>query len=329
MPELFGDVVLGVGLKTRLGSHHPRAAAAVVTPASTTTASIGADLDADYEIGSISKGVTGLLYTDALERGEVGPDSTLGDLLPLGDSPVAQVTLASLATHRSGLPGLPRSAHPLKRTWGLWRHGTNPYGETLDQLMKQAQTVRLGSPKPKYSNFGFELLGHAVAAAASVPYADLVKARIAEPLGLEDFYIPTRPGDLRDGALPGVSRHGHRREPWTGEAIGPAGGIRSTVGDLATLALSLLNGTAPGVAALDPVAPFTRRSTLIGSAWITLEHKGREITWHSGGTGGFRAWLGVDREARTAVVLLSAVSRSVNATGFAMLSDYAAAARTT
>ena len=57
-------------------------------------ASLGASLDADFEIGSVSKGITGLLYADACSRGEVGPDSTLGELLPLGDCPAAG--LASL-----------------------------------------------------------------------------------------------------------------------------------------------------------------------------------------------------------------------------------------
>jgi CubicO group peptidase (beta-lactamase class C family) len=69
-----------------------------------------ARLDADFEIGSISKGVTGLLYAVTLERGEIGPSTTLGELLPLGDVPAAGVTLASVSTHHSGLPRLPASA---------------------------------------------------------------------------------------------------------------------------------------------------------------------------------------------------------------------------
>ncbi|AXB42155.1 hypothetical protein [Amycolatopsis albispora] len=41
---------------------------------------MGAGLDADFEIGSVSKGITGLLYADSLERGEVTPSTTLGEL---------------------------------------------------------------------------------------------------------------------------------------------------------------------------------------------------------------------------------------------------------
>jgi CubicO group peptidase (beta-lactamase class C family) len=312
------DADLTERLRTLLGPRHPVAGAAVVTPAGTRTAMLGAAEDADFEIGSISKGVTGLLYAQALERGEVTPETTLGELLPLGSAPAAAVTLATLSTHRSGLPRLPASAQPWRRTVALWRRGTNPYGESLAELLEQARTAPVGRPKPAYSNFGFELLGHALAAAASTTYRDLVRERIADPLGLATFYAPRDATELRPTALPGRSRSGKPREPWTGEAIAPAGGLRATVGDMATLTAALLDGSAPGAAALDPVADFSR-AVRIGAAWITMAVDGRPVTWHNGGTGGFRSWLGLDRAAGTGVVVLSATGASVDRAGFRLL----------
>jgi CubicO group peptidase (beta-lactamase class C family) len=297
----------------------PITAIATVTPRGTEVSVEGADDDADFEIGSISKGVTGLLYADALARGEVRPATTLGELLPLGDVPVAGVTLASLSTHRSGLPRLPKSAQPWRRTFALWRHGTNPYGESLDELLDQARgVVPAASPRPGYSNFGFELLGHAVAAGAGMPYAELVRRRLTEPLGLGACYVPATAAELGPGALVGRSRSGRPREPWTGEAIGPAGGIRATITAMARLTTALLDGSAPGTAALDPVADLSGR-VRIGAAWIVLQGKGRSVTWHNGGTGGFRSWLGLDRAAGTGVVVLSATTRSVDRRGFESL----------
>ena len=121
MSAVFGDEQLAARAAGLLGSRHPRFAVATVTATTTTVASRGAELGADFEIASISKGLTGLLYADALARGEIRRDSTLGELLPLAGTPVAGVTLDSLSTHRSGLPGLPRSARPLRRTIALWR----------------------------------------------------------------------------------------------------------------------------------------------------------------------------------------------------------------
>ncbi|MGH8774337.1 MAG: serine hydrolase [Jiangellaceae bacterium] len=127
MTATHGDDQLANRLHELLGSRHPVAAAAVLSPAGVTVAGVGASLDADFEIGSISKGITRLLYVDALERGEIGADTTLGDLLQLGDVPAAGVTLASLSTHRSGLPRLPRSAAPSRRTLALWPLGLDVF----------------------------------------------------------------------------------------------------------------------------------------------------------------------------------------------------------
>jgi CubicO group peptidase (beta-lactamase class C family) len=324
---IHGDDQLAAKLGEQLGPRHPLAAAAVVSPLGTAVAGLGAAPDADFEIGSLSKGVTGLLYADALARGEVTPDTPLGEFLPLGEAPASRVTLHSLATHRSGLPRTPASVHPLRRTIALWRHGTNPYGGDLAQLLTQARDVPLGKPRPRYSNLGFELLGHALAHAAATTYADLLRQRLTTPLSLDHFYAPATAARLRPGALTGTSRRGRPRQPWTGEALAPAGGIRASITAMARLAVALLDGTAPGVAALDPAAPFGTGGARIGAAWITIELNGRPITWHNGGTGGFRSWLGLDREAATGVVILSANAASVDRHGFALLAEYASLSR--
>jgi CubicO group peptidase (beta-lactamase class C family) len=313
----FGDAGLAAQLEKALGRRGRPAAAATVSTDGHLVASVNAPLEADYEIGSVSKGLTGLLYADAVTRGEVTPSSTLGDFLPLGGE-VAGVTLGALSTHTSGLPRLPAAAQPWKRTIELWRHGTNPYREHLNELLDQASTVKLSEPKPAYSNLGFELLGHAVAGAAGMRYSELVRARLTGPLGMESTYVPTEPGELRPTAVAGTSRGGRPRQPWTGEAVGPAGGIRSSISDLVTLVGALLDGSAPGITALDPVRDFTSR-TRIGAGWITIALRGHDITWHNGGTGGFRSWVGIDQAAGTGAVVLSAASLPTDGFGFRLL----------
>ncbi|WP_167138856.1 serine hydrolase domain-containing protein [Diaminobutyricimonas sp. TR449] len=318
MSELLVDAALTSSIKARLGSRHPVFAAAVVTGSGVRLASKGADLDADFELASISKAITGLLYADSVSRAEIRPEQALGEVLPLGGVPAAGVRLESLSRHRSGLPRLPSSAHPWRRSIALMRHGTNPYGENLEELLTQARQVRVGRPRPLYSNFGFELLGHALASAAGTTYAELVRERIARPLGLSSVNVPVAPEQLRPQALTGRNAKGRPREPWTGEAIGPAGGIRASITDMASLTTALLDGTAPGLPALDPVAPLGITGR-IGAAWITTKVAGREVTWHNGRSGGFASWLGLDRDASTGVVLLTATSASVDNAGMALL----------
>ncbi|MEJ1177968.1 MULTISPECIES: serine hydrolase domain-containing protein [unclassified Pseudarthrobacter] len=309
------------GLLGELRRSHPRLAIATVLRGETTTTVTGVQPEADFEIGSISKAITGLLYTDACGRGEVLPSSTLAELLPLGDCPAGQLTLASISTHSSGLPRLPRYADMWKRSYALWRHGRNPYGEDLAELLAQARTVRLKSLRPRYSNLGFELLGHAVAAGAGLTFKELVAERLSTALGLTATYVPATESELGPQALTGTNRKGRRQDPWLGEALGPAGGIRSTITDMAALARALLDGSAPGLGALEPVATFAGPAARIGAAWMTLEAKGRTVTWHNGGTGGFSSWIGLDREAGSAAVLLSATTGSMDRHGFRILAQ--------
>jgi len=317
--------VLEATLRTRLGSRHPRFAGAVIAGGETTIVIRGVAPESDFEIGSISKAITGLLYADACGRGEIAPATPLGELLPLGNCAAAGVSLGSLSRHASGLPRLapaaPGSASMLRRTASLVLQGDNPYGESLAELLEQARAVRRLGTRPRYSNLGYELLGHAVAAGAGTGYRELVAARLSGPLALDSVYMPATPGELRPGALTGTSRGGRPRQPWTGEALAPAGGIRASIQDLARLARALLDGTAPGMAALDPVAKFGGPAVRIGAAWLTLDAKGRRVTWHNGGTGGFSSWIGLDREANAGVVLLTATAAPVDQPGFELLRE--------
>lgn len=317
MTDVQGDPALAADLRAALGRRHPVAAVARVHENGTRVAAIGADVTADFEIGSVSKAVTGLLYADAMDRGEIDGTTVLADLLPLSGTSVGAIRLTSLSTHRSGLPRLPTGSQPLRRTIDLWRHGSNPYGEDVATLVEQAARTRVGSPTPRYSNLGFELLGHALGLAAGLDYPTLVRRRLAEPLRLSTLYAPATPEDLRLTSLAGRSHSGRPRAPWTGAAVAPAGGLRASIEDMATLARAVLTGDAPGTTALDPVSQYTRR-VAIGAGWITVDRGDGQITWHNGGTGGFRSWIGVDRVRGTGLVLLTATAAPIDRHAFHM-----------
>ena len=194
----LGDHVWGVG---------------VVTPDETHVVRNRLAEDGDVEVGSITKGVTGLLYVDAVGRGEVTPDDRLDRHLPLAGSPAGEVTLGALSRHASGLPRLPVVPDVLRRTWRMVRHQENPYGDSLETLLAHTRVTKVGRPRPAYSNLGFELLGHAIAAAARTSYAGLVEHRVAGPLGLGSWYVPATPAQLRPSAVHGTTRRGRPSAP--------------------------------------------------------------------------------------------------------------------
>ncbi len=293
-------------------------AIALLTPDGERLLTYGCSTDADFEIGSVTKGVTGLLYVDALERGEVTADTRLADLLPLAGSAAGGIRLSDLATHRSGLPRV-LGEDLLRRGLDLILIGTNPYAAPVTELYDCARTAKLRPGRARYSNAGFQLLGHALAAATRGAYPDLVRDRIAVPLGLAPWYLPQDPSQLLPGSLAGYSGN-RERQPWTGASVAPAGGLRASIAAMARFARALLDGTAAGAAALDPVEEFAGPAVRIGAAWLTTDRRERGLlTWHNGGTGGFRSFLGLRREAGFGVVVLGASTRAVDGLAIAAL----------
>lgn len=278
-------------------------------------AHFGASGDVEYEIGSLSKTVTAALLAEAIERGEATEATRLGELLDLGDSPAAGVTLGELATHTSGLPRVGTTPASFIRGVIAALRGTDPYGESLEELEGQARAAGLGEREWAYSNLGFALLGQALAAAAGIDYPELAQERVFGPLGMAGSSAPTSPAELSPEAPRGYTASGRPAGPWTLGAYAPAGSIRSTSADLVLFARALLDGTAPGIEALRPRTPAGEEQR-IGYAWYTTEDG---IVWHNGMTGGFTSFLALDPASDRAVVVLSDTAVPMDALGIALL----------
>ena len=308
-------------IRARLHRRHDRVLIAARAGGQTRWAAYGVPDTADAEIGSVSKGLTGLLLHDAVARGEVTLSTSLGDLLARPEASYAPLSLGAVAAHRSGLPRLQPDGgdrSQLARTWGMWRRGENPYGDTVDELLTMAADAPVGKPRFQYSNLGFELLGAALSRAAGNCYPGVLRERVLEPLGMAGASAPARETDLSADALRGRSRRGREHAAWVGEAIAPAGGVRCTAADLAALLDGLVDGTAPGIEALEATAQ-AQGGSCIGAAWMTTSVRGRPVVWHNGRTGGFASWVGVDRAAGTGVAIVSATAASVDTAGFRAL----------
>jgi CubicO group peptidase (beta-lactamase class C family) len=315
-----GDAELAALAREVVGPGRPALAVAAVTAHGTRTAVLGAAPDARFEIGSITKGLTGLLFADMIARGEVTPTTAVGALLPVR-GPLAAVPLEQLATHRSGLPSVPGGAGAFVRGWWSTVTAGNPYPYSTPEILDAAARAPLDAPPGTYSNLGFAVLGHALAAAADRPYPQLLAERVLAPLGMAGAAVVAGPDGLGPHDITGETTGGRRADPWAGEGIAPAGSVRADVADTARLARALLVGDAPGIDATRPRTDFA--PDRIGWAWLSRPDPvtGRTVLWHNGGTGGFTSFLGVDRDAGVAVVVLSAVGAPDETTpaGFELL----------
>ncbi|MET7832029.1 serine hydrolase domain-containing protein [Micromonospora sediminicola] len=271
-----------------------------------------------FEIGSVGKPLTGMLLAHQVASGAVRPDDRLGTVLPGVTGPAGEVTLAELASHRSGLPRLPTGPSTWAGAWWTSLTAGNAYaGDDVDRVVADTAGLEPGDGRGavSYSNLGMSLLGQGLSARAGVGYPELVGRDVLRPLGMTATVVATGPDRLPAARAEGATAGGRSADAWVGAGYAPAGiGVWSTAEDLARLTAAMLAGTAPGVDAATPRfdAGGDRR---IGYGWFTSRYGDREIVWHNGGTGGFRAYVGYDRAAGRGVVVLGNTARDLDALG--------------
>jgi CubicO group peptidase (beta-lactamase class C family) len=313
-PVATGDPVLAPQLARLAGRRSRRAAAVTIdldAPVPVRSAFIRADAGTLFEAGSVTKALTGMVLADAIERGELSMESTAAELLPvLAPTRAGTLTVRELCTHTSGLPRLPTDVRTAARTLLLGVAGLDPYRGTAPSrvitLAGRQQLRRRG--RAAYSNLGAALLGQLLAGRAGCSFPDLLRARVLAPLGMSAAAVATS----QHKAAPGWSAAGWPRAPWLLDGYAPAGGVITTIGDLARLMTALLDRTAPGCGSLTPVpgVQTTRPGRRSGMFWmIDALPSGRAMIWHNGATGGYSAFLAIFPETRQAVAVLASVSR--------------------
>lgn len=280
-----------------------------------------------YEIGSITKTFTSLLLADGVVRGEWSLDDPVRALLPPGTvvptRDGAEITLAHLATHTSGLPNAPI---PLVRGSVEMLRGRDPYAAlTPDGLLAALAGATLsrtpGTGGVHYSNLGVGVLGQALAHATGTPYGALVEQRVCRPLGLVDTATHDRlTAEQRARLAPG--HHGRRRPaaPWPLDGLPGAGALRSSADDVLRYLTAQLE---PGSTPLTDAIRLTQQPRVegrqqIGLGWLR-NGAPDPLWWHNGGTGGYRSFAGFVPARRTAVVVLSNHARSVDPLGLRTL----------
>jgi CubicO group peptidase (beta-lactamase class C family) len=310
--ELEADLIALAGRRARI-----TAAALVDLNASPNTrfALIDAVPETRFEVGSITKGLTGMLLADAIDRGEVSLDTTIGDLRP-GDAETqfGSISLKELCTHTSGLPRMPRGLFTFVRGARFLLLGTHPYRRTTASgVLKVAARQRLSDRGQfRYSNLGGAVLGQLLALGAGADYAILMTERIFTPLAMTASVV----AGPQHTAPPGWSSIGLRRPPWTTKGgFAPAGGVISTPRDMARLAVGLLDGSAPGSSSLTPIEDVATagRNRASGMFWgIQLDpgSSNRRLIMHNGQTGGYSSFLGLAPHSGRAMIVLANVSRA-------------------
>ncbi|MGW3026903.1 serine hydrolase domain-containing protein [Streptomyces sp. NPDC001221] len=244
----------------------------VLSDAGPPEVSDGHAVDRYVEIGSVTKALTATVLSAMADDGTVELEDPVERWLPA--PPATGITLLNLAQHTSGLPRLPPR---------LGRR--DPYAAfdqaELLRLVRSLDTV--GQPhqgEEEYSNFGYAVLGAALAAAGGASYEELLRAYVLQPLGVSE--VTVHPPLERRLLAPGLL--GVRRRPWTMDgAILPAGGLWATPRAVADLVVKLL---------------VERKLGEPAPGWQTTG----PLWWHNGATRDASVFAGAIEDGRWAVV---------------------------
>jgi CubicO group peptidase (beta-lactamase class C family) len=196
--------------------------------------------DTRFQLASISKSVTGTMIAEMVGNGELSWDDPIVSVNPafrLADPYVTDhVTFRDLLSHRSGLP----------------EYGTddlqNEFRYSRQEIMDRLPYLGLpGAFRSSYaySNIGITIAGVTAAMKAGKPYEDLVAERIFIPAGM--YNTSARFQDFTASPDRVEPYPMHEGTPVAGPLMdddinSPAGGVSSTIQDMARYARMQANG---------------------------------------------------------------------------------------
>src|SRR6266516_3744730 len=270
--------------------------------------------DTVFEIGSVTKTFTNLLLQDMVERGEVKLDDPVAKYLPESVKVPArdgkQITLLNLATHTAGLPRDPSNLTPGR---GLPENAFADYNvEKLYAFLSSFALDREPGSKFEYSNVGMALLGHILALKTGTNYEALVVERICHPLKMNSTRITLTP-ELQARLARGHDKLGKRAPNWDFQVYDGAGGLRSSANDLLKYVSANLGLTPSSLTRLMEQTHVIRHKHTsdhgdTAMAWYDRGEgyqSGMELLGHAGGTGGYETFIGINKDRRRGVVVLS------------------------
>lgn len=248
-----------------------------------------------FEIGSISKSFVAIVVLQLAEEGKLDLNKPVTSYLPWLkiESKFSPFTTHHLLSHTSGLSGVPLLLRTAGTTLGVsFEPGTNWV----------------------YSNVGYDLLGFLIEAVDKKPFADAMRQRVFNPLGMNSS-SPIISNEIRERIAVGYAplqsdrpfpiRGKLGEAPWV-EVPEAAGSIAATASDMSSYLQMLLNtgaGAKGRVLSEKSFALFTKpviKSPFRGEdasyaygLWVS-ETKGHKLLRHTGGMVAFSSVMYAD-----------------------------------
>ena len=270
-----------------------------------------------YEIGSITKLFTATMLADLVVKGRIQLDDSIVHFLPdsVASNPALKgITFKNLANHTSGLPRMAEN-------WKLVPDydEKDPFAaydrKALFSYLKNYESLDEPGEAYAYSNLGYGILGELISIIGDKSYMDQLQEIILTPLQLQ--HTTVFPDVKKQQVLlHGVDQEGNSTPMWHWQAMVGAGGLKSTIRDLASFAVEQFkmpeNDLQKAMALTRQFTVFTPENMDIGLAWrISMIEDGIIYLHHTGATGGSNSFIGLSPDTKTVVIVLSNASESV------------------
>ena len=277
--------------------------------------------DTIFAIGSSTKAFTTMAMGILVEEGKLAWDEPVSKYLPkfaLKDEVAGErMTPRDLVTHRSGLP-----RHDL-----VWYNAKLSRADLVARLpfIEPNEDFR---EKFQYQNLMFLTAGHLTAEVAAMPWEDVLRTRILNPLGMKNSNFAVSESQKgRDYATPYTLKDKTALDiPFRViDTMGPAGSINSSVNEMAKwVQLHTSGGMINGKQIVAPrqIQDMHRPQMVIqtfpglfddpeiqqpsyGLGWFIESYRGRKRVHHGGNIDGFSAMVSLLPDEGIGVVVLS------------------------
>lgn len=267
--------------------------------------------EAIFEIGSITKVFTSVLFSKQVQKKNLALDDKMLSLFPFatnnGTDEGKEITLKMLANHTSGLSKIPQNMFSQ-----MLANQQNPYKNyTIELLEDYYKNWMVIENKPNtvnsYSNLGAGTLGYLLTLNAKKTYEELLQRDVFMPLRMTSS---TTLRSIIDETrlVKGLNPDGSVTSNWDfTDALVGAGGIKSNAVDMEKFIRKNFED--------DEVYNLPQRPTFsvdqyleVGLGWHISTREDGKLHWHNGATGGYRSCLVINKESKKAVLVLSNVS---------------------
>ena len=270
---------------------------------------VSARNDTVYRLASIAKSITAVAIMQLVEKGKIDLDKPIQKYCSAYPEKQWTITPRQLLVHFAGV-----RYNKLEEV-GSTKH----YNNINDAVGAFKDDPLLQEPETKYSYStpGYVLLGCAIEGSSGASYIDYLKENIFKPAGmtrtgLDDVFtiIPNRAAGYRTGFSGAI-----QNAPLHDTSIKvPAGGLVSTVEDMARFAVAVSSGQLVKQETLEKMwtKPKTRDGKESGYAvgFLVGEQNGQKRVFNDGSQAGTRTYLFLLPKEKFAVVLMTNLEKA-------------------